>query len=293
MRRASLTAFLALMSGCSNAKHQQAAPAAQPPPPAAATPSTPAVPAGPPSSAAVMFLEGSHAIVTACYDARRAALLAGEDCIALIPPGSNVQTNLGTILRLGPVSPYTCEEDGGGPFPAFAIELPPGQSSAVPRAAVWPAHANVTWPREDRTRTIAAFDGAFRDQMLQEAEDPEAARTGLKLVQDLVMDMDIDGKSDHLSWIEFPAGIPGTYPPRRLYLVRSTSPTRLESLLFSERNRDDVLGAIDLDGDRTRELVMGMIAHDGWPGGVVYELDEDRTVVGTWWQCEPEPQTYQ
>lgn len=290
--RALLPALLsALASACGGetAPTPEPAPApTAPPPPAPATPEP--LPPTPPGRAFLVATESGLAPI-ACFFEQTRSFAAGAACLELGRAGVEVWLMSGAVATITGRDALTC---AGEPQPTLTLDVPREDlrgEAVLPtslREAV--AYAPPTLPHEvDRA---APKSLRKRVQAAIAAAHPQLARAAVRVEQQAQLDLDGDAVSESLVVATVPArskkgedAPPPAFSGVFLAPAGDAPPTLLRGHTDAS-GRFTVLGAVDLDGEGTRELYLNTYDDEGFTLSIERVEGGALTTVGEW-RCGP------
>lgn len=296
MRRTSnlfASALVLLASSCKKDEPPQEAPQPTPDPEVAslrvAEGDPPVDGPVPPATSMVFFgIEGSL-YPLACFDAEKKALLAGDPCLAMVPPGAEVRV-ASEDAEYNKVAGERTEPHcmiGSGKNLAVAVDgITAGASFFY---GVWPRAAMKLIKPIDRDSTSPRATQLGSDEVakLSAAVKAKGGSVGDELRAHQVAELDLDGqgKPDKVYSVFVPDPvISEQYRWSGLFFAPEGNLDALVFVAQSKSKRDvfEVRGTLDLDGDGQRELWMRMVFEEGAGDRIVTFQDGKPKAIGDW-----------
>lgn len=199
---------------------------------------------------------GTLLVPLGCYDPQARALREADACPRAV---GNAIAPTGSVYTLGPVLYSFCEADGSSAR-GYLIESEDAETEAL----------YATWPETATSRALALVDEEPEDG---EANIPASVRgrvetfvfeafdshTPLQVVQAEALDLDGDGRMEHLVSVL----IPDTFPE---YIYSGLLLVRDDTVIELDRSDIDVfaiLAVSDLDGDGRLEVLTAADYYEG------------------------------
>lgn len=252
---------------------------AKPAPAKAAAPLAPAVaPPAEPHGRVFMIAGESGLAPVACHLAHVPKFSQGDECLALLKPGSNARLESGQVTRITGAGKADCGEGQAALVEAPAATLrghaiAPVETDFVEVIPpVTPAEADKAAPEPLRAR--------LREALLREHPDMTAAKLEVRQVAQI--DLDADGKPETLAIVAVPAADP-EMPPSFSGIFLAPEGEVPVRKLKGEKNSGVqymLLGALDLDADGRPELWLNTYDDDGFAWSVEKLGSVDLTELG-------------
>jgi hypothetical protein len=234
-------------------------------------------PASPASTVIVFSADTEFLVPLGCYEASKKQLFKflGENeddptpCLSLLPEGAMVAHSQGKPVATKSGGLWKCEP-ADIERKAALINIPKANELPWNEVAVWPETTPVTFfPRtenpDEATLSLPAAESAAL-QAAAKKEEPKLKKD-LVFLQSVAVDIDGDGKEERFFSAFYPddsreGGEPG-FVFSALLMAPGGELSKLVVLQKSDFVRYELLAAVDLDGDGTREVVIHDFFYEG------------------------------
>jgi hypothetical protein len=241
----------------------------------------------PPATSMVFYVVEGALLPLGCFDQPRKALRPGSECLDLPPPGAEVRLSAGetsVVKTLGEPTEPLCTR-GEGRKTARAI---PGLTTGANfEWAVWPRSTFkevVVVPDETVFSTGKPLDGPERTALAAAIKRVGQAEGELVAHQIARLPAAQEGSQDlfYSVFVTDPAA--EEYRFSGIFLAPGGNLERLQLLEQSRSKKDvfEVRGALDLDGNGTRELWLRMIFDEGAGDALVRVDAQGARRLGSW-----------
>ena len=239
----------------------------------------------PPETASVLFGVDGALTALACFDKDAGEIKAGADCAKLVAEGSEVymessfgkkaleKTGAGTKMSM-------CGDEGA--IPTAALDKGEEYDWGVWPKSLGPDFAQVhpdTW--SDRGARLEDAEAKAVQDALTAAGKTKGE---FQSKQKATLDIDGDGKDElFVSAIMANPNDADTHRFSGLFMAKGGDLGQIQLVDTVTRGADEIkiLGAVDLDGDGTKELWTGL-SFDGGAGERVIVLGDKPKVLGKW-----------
>ncbi len=277
------------------AKSPKQTPANEPPivpaePPGAGVAEGESIPAGPvpPNTSMAFYVVEGALVPLGCWDKDKHKLAAGKACLPFAPKGTEVLLGTGDGYTRKTIEGHgrpTCEPGEGDPTALTVSGLDVGANQ---RFAVWPpSAATLVELVSDQTKSERATKLPDDERTIVDAaiEDRTQGKT-YKVHQRASADVDGDGQAERFWSVYVPGEGENEAHVFSALLMAPASAGPAKILLETKSKPDayELRGTVDLEGDKKRELWLGITYPDGG-GDRLARLDGGKLVALGEWTC--------
>jgi hypothetical protein len=247
----------------------------------------------PPETSAVFFAVEGALYPLACFDKDKKKLLAGSECLKMVPAGTDVRiaSKFSSFnKKAGELAEPVCL-GGSGKKVAIAVE---GISEGADFVyGTWPPSAiKIVTRTDDDTTTPPKTVPNESDKDKLVAAIKALGSTGEVMIDQIAeADVDGDGKADKLVSAHIPnAALDETYVWSGLFVAPGGDFGKLV-LVEKVKSKPDVFearGTLDLDGDKKAELWVRRTSQDGSAGESVFTAPAGKWSGVGGWSCGAE-----
>jgi len=228
----------------------------------------------PPETSMVFFTIEGALLPLACFDKDKKKVLAGDDCLAMVPPGTDV--------RVASKFSSFNKKAGDKTTPTCLAGEDKKNAIAVEGITAGADFVYATWPPSGIKTVTRAPDEASKPEKTRLGDTEKQKLLGASKVDGEIVgnftwevDVDADGKADKLFGVSVPnPAFPEAHKWSGLVLAKGGS---LDDLVVIEsvKNKPDVFearGLVDIDGDKKSEIWVRRTSEDGSAGERLHRI---------------------